>query len=82
MQCGTPVVAAAAGAIPEVCGDAALLVDPDNSGAWRAAIGRVIGTPDLARDLHERGRRRAAELSWAAAGERLWSCLLPFVTSR
>jgi glycosyltransferase involved in cell wall biosynthesis len=79
MHCGAPVVAARAGAMPEVCGDAALLVDPDETGAWQDALRRVLSDPDLAADLRTRGTARAATLSWQAAGDRLWSLLEPLL---
>jgi len=55
MACGTPVVAAAAGALPETCGGAAWLVEPDGE-AFAAAL------PALLRDRAERERLRAAGL--------------------
>jgi glycosyltransferase involved in cell wall biosynthesis len=79
MHCGAPVIAARAGAMPEVCGDAALLVEPDDTAAWREALHRVAGNPDLAQDLRIRGTERAARFSWQAAGDRLWSHLEPLL---
>jgi glycosyltransferase involved in cell wall biosynthesis len=64
MAAGTPVVAAAAGALPETCGDAALLVEPtDTAGFAEALIAAACGEQDRTR-LIEAGRRRAAEFSW------------------
>jgi len=54
MACGVPVVAAAAAALPETCGDAALLVDPDDAEALASALLRAV------RDEAERARLRAA----------------------
>lgn len=71
MHCGTPVVAARAGAMPEVCGDAALLVDAENPRAYREALEAVLADRVLAARLRGRGLERAGELSWNAAGERL-----------
>jgi glycosyltransferase involved in cell wall biosynthesis len=64
MACGTPVVAAEASCTPEVVGDAALLVAPDDVGGFSAAMQRVLTDADLARDLRERGLRRAAQFTW------------------
>ena len=75
MHCGTPVVAARAGAVPEVCDGAARLVDPEDTGAWRSAIASVVSDDGLAGDLIARGRQRAASLTWERAGARLWECL-------
>jgi glycosyltransferase involved in cell wall biosynthesis len=65
MAAGTPVVAARAGALPETCGDAALLVDPgDAPGFADALVAAACDEHDRVR-LIEAGRRRAAEFSWA-----------------
>jgi glycosyltransferase involved in cell wall biosynthesis len=66
MAAGTPVVAARAGALPEVSGDAALLVPPDQPDAWVQALRSVITDAGLAGDLRARGRRRAAQFGVTA----------------
>ncbi|CCA94037.1 glycosyltransferase family 1 protein [Novosphingobium sp. PP1Y] len=71
MHCNTPVVAARAGAMPEVCGDAALLVEADDPQAYREAILTLLEDTELAERQRSRGRHRAAALSWEAAGSRL-----------
>ena len=60
MACGTPVVAARAGALPETCGDAARYADPHDPEGIADAIEAAIG------DEHRResGLRRAAEFTW------------------
>jgi glycosyltransferase involved in cell wall biosynthesis len=60
MAAGTPVVAARAGSLPEVAGDAAALVPPDDSAAWTAALRRVLSDEAYAAELRQRGRARAA----------------------
>ena len=67
MAAGTPVVAADRAALPEACGGAALLVDPDDADAFAAALIRAAG-PERER-LTEAGRARAAGLSWARSAE-------------
>ncbi len=66
MAVGTPVVAAAAGALPEACGDDAVLVAPTADGL-RDGIARLLADRALADDLAARGRRRAASQTWDAA---------------
>lgn len=61
MACGTPVVAAAAGALPETCGDAALLCDPDDPSAIADAVEQALDDPE---PLHTRGLAHAARFSW------------------
>lgn len=63
MACGTPVVSSNRSSLPEVVGDAGLLVEPDAAGL-AGGIARVLDDPGLARDLRERGLRRAAMFSW------------------
>lgn len=60
MASGTPVVATRAGALPETCGDAALLVDPGDDDALADAVLAALDDEDLARA----GLARAAEFSW------------------
>lgn len=64
MACGAPVVCGNASSLPEIAGDAALLVPPDDEAAIAAAILRVLTDPALAADLRARGLRRASEFSW------------------
>lgn len=81
MACGCPVLAAAAGAVPEVCGDAALWFDAAGGQPRPAdALRRLLQEPGLARDLRRRGLERAATFSWNIAAERLLA-LLPIGSS-
>lgn len=70
MACGTPVVTSALSALPEVAGDAALLVDPEDPAAIAAAVARVLGEEDLRRDLRLRGLSRAAGYTWESTARR------------
>jgi alpha-1,3-rhamnosyl/mannosyltransferase len=64
MACGTPVIAARAGAIPEVLGDAGILVNPDDDGELALAIACMITEPDRAKRLRDSGRERARLFTW------------------
>jgi glycosyltransferase involved in cell wall biosynthesis len=64
MAAGTPVVATAAGALPEVLGDAAELVPVGDVDALAAALARVLDDGAHRADLVRRGSARAAELTW------------------
>jgi glycosyltransferase involved in cell wall biosynthesis len=66
MACGTPVVAAAAGSLPEVLGEAAALVAPDDHAALAAAAAEVLADPEPWR---ARGLARAARFDWARCAE-------------
>lgn len=69
MARGCPVVTSTATAIPEVAGDAALLVDPEDPAGLAEAIGTVLDDAETRGRLVEAGRRRAAEFSWDASAE-------------
>lgn len=65
MAAGTPVVASTAGSIPEVAGDAALLVAHDDTDGLASALVRVLDDDDLCHTLEQAGRQRAAQFTWA-----------------
>lgn len=75
MRLGCPVVASDRAAVPEACGGAALLVDPDDGPAMAAAIGRLADDPALRRSLVARGLARTAGLTWENAARRLWAAV-------
>jgi glycosyltransferase involved in cell wall biosynthesis len=70
MASGTPVVASNASSLPEVCGDAAMLVSPDDADGAADAIARALTDPDTAARLAAAGRARAAQFSWAETARR------------
>ena len=72
MACGTPVVASSASSLPEVVGDAGLLVDPADVDGWTDALERVCGDLELLATLRRRAVLRAAEFTWARAAQRTW----------
>jgi glycosyltransferase involved in cell wall biosynthesis len=63
MACGTPVIASRRGALPEVVGDAGVLVDPEDERALTAALTRLLGSAAERRALAERGLARAAHFT-------------------
>ena len=65
MRLGAPVVTSATTALPEVAGDAALLVDPEDEAAIASALRKVLSTPDLATSMRARGQARALRFSGA-----------------
>ena len=75
MACGCPVVAAAAGAVPEVCGDAALWFDHDGKRRLPAMLARLLEEEGLYDTLRARGLARAARYTWRGAAERLLELL-------
>ena len=64
MACGVPVITTTGGSLPEVAGDAALLVPPGDPGALEAAIAKLAGDPAARAAAAARGLRRAAGFTW------------------
>jgi glycosyltransferase involved in cell wall biosynthesis len=75
MACGTPVVTADTTAMPEVAGDAALLVDPTSVEQIAAAMEQIVSDTSLRRQLREKGLARAAQFSWAGTRARVQELL-------
>jgi glycosyltransferase involved in cell wall biosynthesis len=69
MASGCPVVAASTGALPEVAGDAAILVDPLHHVELKEAIVRVIANPQLRQQLVRAGLKRAKNFTWERCAE-------------
>jgi len=67
MASGTPVIASRAASIPEVVGDAGVLLDPDDAEGWTRAIVRVSSAPEVRARMREQGLARAAAFTWERA---------------
>lgn len=70
MACGTAVVAAETSSLPEVVGEAGILVSPGSLGELAAALERVLGDAALRAELAERALARARQFSWADTARR------------
>jgi glycosyltransferase involved in cell wall biosynthesis len=70
MASGVPVVSSNAASLPEVVGDAGVLVAPRDVGAWVEALDRMLGDPSFRAGFAARGVARARGFSWDAAAER------------
>jgi glycosyltransferase involved in cell wall biosynthesis len=69
MACGTPVVTTTGGSLPEIAGDAALLVEPGDPGQLAAAVVKLLGDQAAWSDLARRGHARAAGFTWERCAE-------------
>ena len=69
MACGLPVVCSNAASLPEVAGDAALTVAPDDHEALGARIREVLENSDVSRGMIERGLHQAARFTWQRCAE-------------
>jgi glycosyltransferase involved in cell wall biosynthesis len=69
MQCGTPVIASNTTAMPEVVGDAGLLIDPTDADALCEAMLKVLTDQELRLQLSRKGLQRAQQFSWARCAD-------------
>ena len=70
MAAGVPVIASNVSALPEIAGDAAVLIDPRSLAELRDALSRLLLSPDVRAQLAARGRQRAALFQWRTCAER------------
>jgi len=71
MACGVPVVSSNVSSLPEVAGDAALLVDPLDTGGLTEAMARVLEDTNLRQSMVARGFSQAARFTWERAARQL-----------
>jgi len=75
MACGTPVLTSNVTSLPEVVGDAALMVDPYDVDAIAEGIKRLIEDDNLRKELSQKGLARAKLFNWDRTAEVTWSVL-------
>ena len=73
MACGAPVITSNTSSLPEAAGDAALLIDPYNTGELSAAIMRVLQDKSLQEELRQKGYQRAKQFTWQASARKMLS---------
>jgi glycosyltransferase involved in cell wall biosynthesis len=64
MACGTPVIASNVASMPEVLGDAGLLIDPTHGDAWTRAIADLLNDSAQGHRMRGAGLRRASHFTW------------------
>jgi glycosyltransferase involved in cell wall biosynthesis len=72
MAAGVPVITSNVSSLPEVGGDAALLVDPKSAAELSAALSRMLLSPDLRAELRANGLRRAKQYRWEVCAQKSW----------
>ena len=82
MRCGTPVITSTTSSLPEVAGDAALLVNAREVGEIAESIARILSDEALRKDLIVRGYQQAARFSWRQAAEQTLATLESSVSIR
>jgi glycosyltransferase involved in cell wall biosynthesis len=70
MTCGTPVIVSNTSSLPEVVGDAALMIDPHDIDGLTVAMWRVLTEEELRQDLVQKGLKRAQIFSWQEAAKK------------
>ncbi len=70
MACGVPTAVSRGGSLPEVVGDASVLVDTHDPGSWSDAMSRLAADETLRARLIDRGRTRAATFTWEQTARR------------
>jgi glycosyltransferase involved in cell wall biosynthesis len=81
MACGTPVVCSNSSSLPEVVGDAAVLVNPLEPEEMAAAVVRLLSDPSLQRQLSTRGLEQSRRYNWDSAAKATAAVLLDAATS-
>jgi len=71
MSCGTPVITSSVSSMPEVAGEAALLVNPDSTQEIQTALIKVLTDVKAAQDLSTKGKKKAAASTWDKSGKQL-----------
>lgn len=73
MSYGAPVVTSTASSLPEIAGDAAILVDPQSVDAIRDGMAAMLRNPQNAAALREKGRRQSQKFSWARTAQQTYA---------
>ena len=79
MYSGVPVITSNVTAMPEVAGEAALLVDPRSVDSVKDAMMRIVKDEKLRKELILKGEIRKKDFSWDRTAELLWKCILKTV---
>ena len=72
MACGTPVLTSNTSSMPEVAGDAAMLIDPLDVRSTAEGIYNLLDGPEKRKDLSERGLKRSAQFTWRNSAMKTW----------
>jgi glycosyltransferase involved in cell wall biosynthesis len=82
MQCGVPAISSNISSIPEICGDAALLIDPLDPIAICEAITRLYSDKDLYQNMVAKGFQQAQKYSWQKCADLVWASCLKTIDKR
>ncbi len=75
MAAGTPVIASNRMSVPEIVGDAGIIVDPDETDDFTDAICRLLGDKSLREEFIETGKERARTFTWKRTAQGVWEAM-------
>ena len=75
MKCGVPVITSTTSSMPEVAGDAGILVDPDSVESISGAMKKAAFDEGLRKSLTEKGLKRAQAFSWDRSAQLFWKSI-------
>jgi glycosyltransferase involved in cell wall biosynthesis len=75
MSCGTPVISSNSGALPEIVGDAAVLINPLHVDEIGEAMRALLSSRDLRYELRQKGLEQVRAFTWERSAERIWDVL-------
>jgi glycosyltransferase involved in cell wall biosynthesis len=75
MHCDVPVICSKVASLPEVAGDAALYVDPNNVDSIANAMQQIIAFPDLRKSLVMKGRMQREKFNWDLTAQKVWESI-------
>jgi glycosyltransferase involved in cell wall biosynthesis len=75
MSCGTPVLASNATSLPEVVGDAGMLLDPNDPRAWAESVALLLSNHELRDELSRKGLAQAAHFTWERCAQETFEVL-------
>jgi glycosyltransferase involved in cell wall biosynthesis len=76
MKCGTAVIASDTSSLPEVCGEAAVLVDPFSIASIAEGMERLVKDPDLRKELIRKGEEQARKFNWERTAGLMWKAVM------
>ncbi|MDD5569834.1 MAG: glycosyltransferase family 1 protein [Bacteroidales bacterium] len=82
MYCDTPVITSNCTSMPEIAGDAALIVDPFSPESICSAMLKIAKDKNVSADLIKKGQIRRQEFSWQKSADLLWNCVMKAASSR
>ncbi len=82
MACGVPVVTSNVSSLPEVAGDAAILVNPEDPEEIASGINRILTDEDLYKNLQDRGFKQASKFTWESCAKKTLEAIYYVAGSR